>query len=449
MNILDANKRYLIIGAGATGQSLARYFQRRGVAFSWVDSRADTSATALDFGKGVKSIDGGFERCNFEQYDVLLVSPGISVNMPGIRQAQRAGAEIIGDIELFARELSAQKSPPLLIAVTGSNGKSTVVSWLASALSALDISVAVGGNLGTPALDLLDLNSARETQVCVLELSSFQLETTYSLRPTVASVLNISPDHMDRYNDLQAYIDAKRRIYNNAQFCVLNADDPATWPQPHCISTAFSQYQDTNADFYLESNALMHRGECVVQSELLGVSGKHNAINALAVIAIMKSLSILDNIDHADLATALGQFSGLEHRTEWVAQYHGIDWFNDSKGTNTGATLAAIKGMSRPVVLIAGGDGKGANFSDLANARTHLRAAVLIGRDAKKIGTVLNDHIPVFFAQDMAAAVNRAQELAQVGDAVLLSPACASFDMYPNYEARGRDFVAKVQGCLT
>ncbi len=470
MTGLDLNKRYLIIGAGVTGQSVVRYFQRCGASFALVDSRHPLPALDQAVLEGVEVFSGSFTACLDTQFDVLVVSPGVSLQTPEIVQARQRGAEIIGDIELFARAVNARaynnpQAQAHIVAVTGANGKSTVVSMLGEILAAANINVAVGGNLGPPALDLLDTDQPSTGQpgdessgqmpvaVYVLELSSFQLETTYSLQVAVASVLNISEDHMDRYTTLDEYARVKRQIYRHAQCCVYNAEDPLTWPDMDKNSLAFARNDQHGAAFFIAGSALMHGDREVMSADTLGVPGGHNAINALTAIALSSALvaNQITNLAVADTAirTGLQRFTGLPHRTELIAEKDGVGWYNDSKGTNVGATLAAITGMSRPVVLIAGGDGKGADFSPLAEvAEKHLRAAVLIGRDGPLIEQQLHGKTPVYHAADMHAAVGCARQIANTGDNVLLSPACASFDMYRNYTARGDAFVAAVKQVL-
>ena len=445
MTVLNLNKRYLIIGAGKTGQSVARYLRRHGATFALLDSRPTPPVLDPKTFAGIDVFSGSFSACNLNDFDVLVVSPGVSVLTPEIVAAQREGAEVIGDIELFARDVNQRNPAPHVLAVTGSNGKSTVVSMLGAVLMAANANAAVGGNLGTPALDLLD--SHADANIYVLELSSFQLETTQTLRPTAATVLNVSEDHMDRYADLEAYAEAKQRIYHNTACCVFNAADPLTRPVGK-RAVSFASSEEYGADFYVATSDVMHADEPLLATAALRVPGIHNAANAAATIALLSALPQEKQISIEHIREGLTAFGGLPHRGEWIAEKDGVDWINDSKGTNVGATLTAIKGMSKPVVLIAGGDGKGADFSPLASTHPYLRAAVLIGRDGHLIAQQLQDNVDVFDARDMHAAVLQAEQLAQPGDCVLLSPACASFDMYPSYEARGEDFVTVVREVL-
>ncbi len=444
MTALDHNKRYLIVGAGKTGQSVARYLSRIGIGFAMVDSRLDPPGLEASEFDAANVFTGGFGGCSFDDYDVLVVSPGVDLRISEIVQARASGAEIVGDVELFARDINDREIPPQVLAVTGSNGKSTVVCMLGAILSVAGVNVAVGGNLGIPALDLLA--EQPDAHVYVLELSSFQLETTRSLQLAAGCVLNVSEDHMDRYPTLDEYAGAKREIYRHAICCIYNAMDPLTCPGADKYGRTFAGTENTSAEFAISNNALSRAGHALVPIGDLRVSGKHNAGNALAALALASALPDRFNITEQAMRRGLANFTGLPHRTQWIAGRDGVDWYNDSKGTNVGATLAAIEGMSRPVVLIAGGDGKGADFSPLSTVSDEqLRAAVLIGRDGLLIAEQLTGGIDTFRETDMRSAVKRARQVAHAGDCVLLSPACASFDMYSGYEARGDDFVTAVE----
>ncbi|MEM7292666.1 MAG: UDP-N-acetylmuramoyl-L-alanine--D-glutamate ligase [Pseudomonadota bacterium] len=446
MDNLDLHKRYLVVGMGLTGQSVARHLQRQGASFTMVDSRPQPPGFDPEEFAQAQFHTGSFPIEVFLACDVLVVSPGISVHQPEIEAAVAAGAELAGDIELFAQAMAAQQSSTPIIGVTGSNGKSTVVSMLGAIMLSAGVNTAVGGNLGTPALDLL--HQQPDADLYVLELSSFQLETTRSLRPTAAAVLNISEDHMDRYAALNDYAAAKRRIYINAERCVFNALQPITAPE-HGLGVAFSMEPTEGARYIASPTHLERDGEKLVPRAALRVPGYHNIENALAAVALAAALPNAIAPDQAALFEGLASFAGLPHRTQWVAHENGVDWYNDSKGTNVGATLAAIEGLARPSILIAGGDGKGADFSPLADAASrHVRAAVLIGRDAPLIASALAEVTQIHRADSMQAAVEQAKTLAQTGDAVLLSPACASFDMYTSYVRRGEDFMAAVERVL-
>jgi UDP-N-acetylmuramoylalanine--D-glutamate ligase len=373
----------------------------------------------------------------------ILLSPGVArSDLPPCAN----DAEVIGDVELFARYADAP-----VLAITGSNGKSTVTTLVGEMARRVRSDVRVGGNLGTPALDLLQGDAP---DLYVLELSSFQLETLTSLDAAAATVLNVSPDHMDRYASLDEYAKAKARIFRGTGTLVLNADDPMVMAMrlPARRELRFGLRVPAGDDEFgvigSGSDAWLAQG----QRRLIGVGelrikGLHNVANALASLAIGQAAGL----DEQAMLQTLREFAGLKHRCQWVGSGDGVDWFDDSKGTNVGATVAAIIGLgeTRPVVLIAGGDGKGQDFSELAAAgRGRLRAAVIIGRDGPAIADVLRDVVPVVFARDMKDAVERCAELARQGDAVLLSPACASFDMFRDYNHRGDVFAAAVRELL-
>ncbi|MDX9767215.1 MAG: UDP-N-acetylmuramoyl-L-alanine--D-glutamate ligase [Ectothiorhodospiraceae bacterium] len=432
----------LVVGLGGTGLSVARFLAARGEAFGIADSRdippgLDALRTVAP---DVEVHTGAFDPVLFGGMTRLIVSPGVSVREPAIRAAIAAGAEVLGDIELFAREAAAP-----VIAITGSNGKSTVTTLVGEMARHAGRHVAVGGNLGTPALDLL---GDPATDLYVLELSSFQLETTHSLTAVAATVLNLSADHMDRYDTLDEYAAAKARIYRRAGTAVINRDDPAAAAlaegAAHVVS--FGLDRPSAGQFGLiedADGAWLARGEtCLLRESDLRIAGRHNTANALAALALGEAAGL----QMSAMLDALREFRGLPHRSEWVARIDEVDYFDDSKGTNVGATLAALAGMPAPVVLIAGGLGKEQDFAPLAPVvAAKARAVVLIGRDAPLIERALSGCVPVVHAADMQDAVAHAAALAQAGDAVLLSPACASFDMFDGYAHRGEVFKAAVR----
>ncbi len=443
----DALPGTLILGLGKTGRSCARYLRATGVAFAVSDSRQqppDLAGFRHEFTE-VPCFLGGFDAGALAAAQELIVSPGISLATPALREAAQAGKSIVGDIELFARAADAP-----VIAITGTNGKSTVTDLLGVLAAHCGVHVKVGGNIGTPALDLLpwaDAAGAIATELYVLEVSSFQLETTYSLNAVAATILNITEDHMDRYQDIQDYLAAKRRVFQGQGVVVLNRDDPmvAALAEPGRATVGFTLQPPEAGDFGVREIGgvtwLCHGNSALLPVSELKLKGKHNHANALAALALGNAFGL----PMPRMLAALRGYGGLPHRTNWVGSCRGVDWYNDSKGTNVGATLAAVSGMDRPVVLIAGGDGKGADFSALSQLAPRLRALVLIGRDGPRIGAVLSAHVNTVSAENMTQAVRAAASLAQTGDCVLLSPACASFDMYDNYEHRGRDFVQQVQ----
>jgi UDP-N-acetylmuramoylalanine--D-glutamate ligase len=437
----------LIVGLGKTGLSCARYLARRGEPFAVTDSRE--KPPGLDQLReempDCAVFLGSFQAEVFEAAGRLLVSPGVAVSEPLIQAAAARGVEILGDIELFAREAAAP-----VVAITGSNGKSTVTTLVGEMAGAAGLRVAIGGNLGEPALDLLD----PQVELYVLELSSFQLETTRSLRAAAAVVLNLSPDHMDRYPSLDAYAAAKAVIYQGARTGLINRDDPRVAAMTGSAEEelGFTLGSPAKGDFgicQVEGAAwLCVGGEPLLAVQELLIPGRHNLANALAALALGSAV----DLPLAAMLQALRSFPGLPHRTQFVAEKGGVRWYNDSKGTNVGATVAALEGLhplqgDDRTVLIAGGDCKDADFTALAPVveRT-VRAVVLIGRDAPAIEAVLKGRSRLVHARDLPEAVSQALELAQPGDRVLLSPACASFDMFRNYEHRGQAFVEAVEG---
>ena len=431
----------LIVGLGKTGLSCARYFAARGIPAAVIDSRAQPPGLAALRAElpDTALFLGGFDGRIFQAASELVVSPGVSLQEPAICAARARGIPVIGDIELFAREAAAP-----VAAITGSNGKSTVTTLLWEMAAAAGRKVRVGGNLGEPALALLD----PAAELYVLELSSFQLETTHSLRAAAAVVLNLSPDHLDRHGSLEDYAAAKARIYTGAAHRIFNRDDP--WVSAMAGQKLSSDLRFTlgtpadSGEFGLRQRdgvAWLCQGEdFLLPATELRIPGRHNLANALAALAMGHVLGL----DPTAMRQALYRFRGLPHRTQFVVEFQGVRWYNDSKGTNVGATLAALEGFAAEpgrTVLIAGGEAKGQDFAPLAEvvART-ARAVVLIGRDTPLIEQALAGCAPLLRARDMEEAVALAAEQAQPGDRVLLSPACASFDMFRNYEQRGEVF---------
>ncbi len=427
----------VVVGLGITGLACARFLHARGVAVAVTDSRCEPPqlAAARRELAQVPLALGAFDAGLLKDAKEIVLSPGVALEEPALAAAAAAGVPIISEIELFARHARAP-----IVAITGSNGKSTVTTLLGRMAELAGVDVAVGGNLGTPALALL---RDPEPALYVLELSSFQLETTRGLNAKAAAVLNLSADHMDRYRGMEDYAAAKRRVYRGDGTMVVNLDDPlvAAMAGPGREVIHFSLERVPENGFGVaerEGQAwICERGQPLLPVRELRLPGRHNLANALAALALGRAAGL----PTAPMLEALRSFGGLPHRTEWVGSAGGVTWYNDSKGTNVGATLAAVQGLPGPLVLIAGGDGKGADFSPL---RTGLvdkaRAVVLIGRDARLIEQALAGAVPVYHAADMEMAVRRAAELAQPGDSVLLSPACASLDMFNDYEHRGQVF---------
>lgn len=441
--MIATSKVKAIIGTGVTGLSVARFLARMGQAFVLLDTRAQPPNLAQirqEF-PDVVIETGELKAETLLLADEIIVSPGIAVATPAIAAAKAAGIPVVGDIELFVRYARAP-----IVAITGSNAKSTVTTLVGEMAAHAGVKVAVGGNLGTPALELLQ----DDVELYVMELSSFQLETVTRLNARVATILNVSADHLDRYPDMPSYHAAKLRVYFGAEKIVVNRNDVLTHPplasgvKPITFGGGaefnnFGVMQEQGEDY------LAWQFQPLMPVSQLKIRGKHNVDNALAALALgyAAGLSIPAMIE------TLQTFAGLPHRCEWVTTMTGVDFFNDSKGTNIGATVAAIKGLARPpakLVLIAGGDGKGADFRELAPAiDEQIRAVILMGRDAVKIAEAIESRSRIIFASSMTDAVTKAYEQAQAGDAVLLSPACASFDMFKSYVDRGQQFRAAVE----
>jgi UDP-N-acetylmuramoylalanine--D-glutamate ligase len=434
--------RTVVVGLGRTGLSCARYLHARGVEFAVTDSRsAPPELPALRQLVDTEVRCGGFDDALLDGASQIVVSPGVSLREPFLMRAAARGISIVGDIELFALEAQAP-----VAAITGTNGKSTVTTLVALMANAAGRRALAGGNLGRPALDLLN---EPQPDLYVLELSSFQLETTRSLRTAVAAVLNVTPDHMDRYSTLEEYAAAKARIFAGCDAAVLNLDDRAVRAMRSAEqrTLGFSLLADPAADYFAASNGadvtLMQRGARIVSMSQLKIAGMHNAANALAALAMCDALGLPRDA----CVQALSEFPGLPHRSQWIADVGGVRYFDDSKGTNVGATLAAVAGMPGPLVVIAGGQGKGQDFAPLADAfRDKVRHVVLLGQDARLIEAALSGVCRTERASDMAQAVQLAARSARSGEIVLLSPACASLDMFRDYAHRGDVFAAAVRG---
>lgn len=432
----------VVVGLGKTGLSLVRFLARQGVAVAAVDTREQPPELAQirqEFPQ-VQLHCGSLDTPLLAQAQTLYVSPGLALATPQIQREIERGVQISGDVDLF---LQHAKAP--VVAITGSNAKSTVTELLGQMAQQAGLSVGVGGNIGTPALQLLE----QPADLYVLELSSFQLETISHLQAKVATCLNISADHLDRYRDVQHYTEVKLQVYDQAEWAVINRDDPAAQPQKlgkQVLSFGLSEPQHAH-EFGLRYDWLARGDEQLLPVSALKIPGLHNQANALAALA----LGTAAGLPMAAMLEALQEFAGLPHRCQWVANKYDVNWYNDSKATNVGATLAAIEGLAsdeHKLVLIAGGDGKGADFSELADAvAQHCRALVLLGRDADLIRDALADTgVFAICVANLDEAVSYAADLAFPGDSVLLAPACASLDMFKNFEARGEQFVRAVEG---
>lgn len=444
-----SHKRVLIVGLGKTGLSCARYLCDKDIEVAITDSREHPPALdeLQENYPDVAVFVGGFNFEAFKRATCLIVSPGISLQEPLIAEARVRGAEIIGDIELFARNANAP-----VIAITGSNGKSTVTSLMGEMAKNANLDVRVGGNIGIPALDLLHEPCP---DLYVLELSSFQLETTESLNAAAAVILNISEDHMDRYRDINDYTAAKAKVYFGSGTLIVNLDDERVMATVKLIRqgrklSGFTEHKPEKNQFGIcrinNEDTLCFENEKLLALSELKIKGKHNALNALAALALGKEV----NIPFDAMLATLKEFSGLPHRSQWIAENNGVTWFNDSKATNVGATIAAVNGIDADnIILIAGGQAKGQDFSPLKEVvEKKVKQLILFGEDAKILNNELSSFTVVKYVKDMTEAVTYANVISKPGDVVLLSPACASFDMFSGYEQRGEEFIKVVKELL-
>ncbi|MEQ1592963.1 MAG: UDP-N-acetylmuramoyl-L-alanine--D-glutamate ligase [Thiobacillaceae bacterium] len=449
-----AGRNTLVLGLGDTGLSAVRWLAARGARVSVADTRA-APPHALRLQELLPDVTlhtGPFDLVQLQTADMLVVSPGVALSEPAIVLAIASGVEIVGDVELFARAIHAlnagREHMMKLIAITGSNGKSTVTAMCGDMCRMAGLETCVAGNIGLPVLEALlevELGNAAAPQVWVLELSSFQLETTSSLNADAATVLNVSEDHMDRYPDIAAYTAAKARVFHGTGTQVLNRDDARSLgmalPDRQVVSFGLNPPQENN--FGLCDDELCHDDELLMPVTALPVAGLHNVANALAALALTRAIGCPTEA----LLRGLHHFKGLPHRVERVAEINGVVYYDDSKGTNVGATEAALYGMgAQKAVVILGGDGKGQDFSPLkAAVEANGRTVILIGRDADLIRVALAGvSVAVERATSLEDAVTLAQQRALPGDVVLLSPACASFDMFRNYVHRAEVFIAAV-----
>ena len=457
-----SGKKILVLGLGDTGLSCARWLAARGAEVSVADSRAappqaERLASLLP---EVPLFTGPFDEARLQAAELLVVSPGVPLSEPAVARAIATGVKAVGDVELFARALHVLNSqraenpemgaPMQVIAITGSNGKSTVTAMCGDMCRMAGLTTSVAGNIGLPVLDALyeiEQGAVPAPQVWVLELSSFQLETTRSLNATAATVLNLSEDHMDRYADVDAYAAAKARIFSGDGVQVLNRDDPRSMAMAlpgRPVVTFGLDGSSSGENFGLCEDELCLGEDMLMPLSALLVPGLHNGANALAALALTRTLGQ----PLEALLRGLAHFEGLPHRVQKIAEIEGVTYYDDSKGTNVGATEAALYGMgSRRAVVILGGDGKGQDFGPLTAAiEANARAVLLIGRDAPLIEAALSGSgVEAYHVASLPEAVEQAQRLAHAGDAVLLSPACASFDMFRNYKHRAEVFIEAVK----
>lgn len=437
------SRSYLVVGLGITGLSVVAYLLRQNAEVTVTDSRAEPPQLTHLQSKfaNVTTLLGEIQVPEYITH--IILSPGIALATPVIADAIARGVTVLGDIELFAQNVDKP-----VLAITGSNGKSTTTTLLGEMAKACGSNVGVGGNLGVPALELLE----SKHDLYILELSSFQLETTNSLKLQVATVLNISPDHMDRYNDVAAYTNAKLRIYDNAQYAVVNRQDKLTYPhkfiQTNIVSFGLDAPIDANSYGVInhDGKAWLARGNVpLIACEDMALMGAHNVANALSALAMGE----LAGFSMEKMLETLRTFTGLPHRCEKIINVDNIVWVNDSKGTNVGATLAALEGLGTAIggkwIIILGGVGKNADFTPLvAPIAKYCKAAILIGEDAPLLWDLLNNVLPCVRVNDLLQAVLIAKERACTNDGVLLSPACASLDMFDNYMHRGQVFTQHV-----
>lgn len=444
MQLIATDNRKIVVGLGLTGVSCARFLSKKQLPFSVVDSRQQPPGLddfRTEFPQVAVSL-GAISDESLAGAGELVVSPGVGLDEPAISRAIANGVRVCGDIDLFRRDVTAP-----IIAITGSNGKSTVTTMVGEMAARCGKRVAVGGNIGIPALDLIQ---DPEPDLYVLELSSFQLERTEQLAAEVAVVLNLSADHMDRYASMVDYHRAKHRIFRGCRKAVVNRADPLSRPlvaEQVQIWTFGMDRPDFHGFGVIEEDGVEHLAfefETLMPVSALKVAGRHNVENALAALALGKAFGL----PIAPMLDALREFSGLPHRCQFVDEIDAVRFYDDSKGTNVGATVAAIQGLAdtvEKIVLIAGGESKGAEFAPLAPVvQRHCRAVVLIGESAPALQALLAPVVDTHCADSMASAVALAASVAEVGDAVLLSPACASFDMFDNYIHRGQVFAESV-----
>lgn len=445
MSLIASDQFRIVVGLGKSGMSLVRYLARQGVPFAVADTRANPPelATLREQYPQVEVRCGDLDADFLCRAQELYVSPGLSLRVPALVEAAARGVRMSGDVDLFARHAKAP-----IVAITGSNAKSTVTTLVGDMAKAAGKRVAVGGNLGTPALDLL----ADDVELYVVELSSFQLETCERLNAEVATCLNVSEDHMDRYDGMADYHLAKHRIFRGARQVVVNRADALSRPliadNVPCWTFGTNK-PDFKAFGLIEEDGekwLAFQFDKLMPARELKIRGAHNQSNALAALALGHAVGL----PFEPMLQTLREFAGLAHRCQWVRERNGVNYYDDSKATNVGAALAAIEGLGADIdgklVLIAGGDGKGADFHDLRGPVTqHCRAVVLLGRDAELVSAAIGNAVPKVRVNTLDDAVEHAADLALPGDAVLLSPACASLDMFKNYEERGRLFAKAVE----
>ena len=447
-DIIVTNRKTAILGMGATGISVASFFASKDMPFDFADSRnvpPNIDLVKVNYPQAEIAL-GSFDTDFLCRYDRLIVSPGISLAESALVKAKQQGVELLGDLELFLEQAEAP-----VVAITGSNGKSTVTALLGKMAADSGISVGIGGNLGTPMLDLLD----HSHKLYVIEVSSFQLELLNDSRGAISCLLNISPDHLDRYKNLQEYHTAKHRIFRGASKVIVNREDVLTRP---LISTqipmiGFGLNQPDLGSFGIlegiKDGYLSYGIERLMRVDQVALKGTHNIANALAALALGYSV----DLPMQGMLDTLKTYKGLPHRCQSIAQINNVSFINDSKATNTGATIAAIKGFGNPnsknIVLIAGGQAKGQDFSSLsAEITAFVKLTILIGEDANQLAAALDGSCEIKYSDSLDEAIIQANQSAISGDTVLLSPACASFDMFDGFEHRGYCFETAVNALI-
>lgn len=453
-NLISSDNYCVIVGAGLTGQSVAHYFSRIGQRYCVFDTRDDGELRIpfLQIDRDVRVYLGKMDVDIFLDAAEVIISPGVSRYLPIFAEAMKRGVSFVGDVELFLRHVRKENHEAKVVGITGSNGKTTVTTLVSLMLNNYGAKVAVGGNIGVPALDLLH----NHADIYVLELSSFQLESIKKAELDVAVVLNVTPDHMDRYESLAHYVMAKQRIYWGAKSIVYNLNDTLTVPPvvPGVARFGFStsikhEKHEIQYVYNVDSQEIYREGVSIFEKKNMRLQGLHNVQNAMALFAICNAL----DIPHVFAEHVLNDFAGLAHRCEWVACYDGMTFINDSKATNVGASISALRGLSPDfdrVILIAGGDGKSADFLELADVIDEtVDGLVLFGHDALRIDDSVNQRVETYCVRTLTGAVDQSLALAKEMDSantlILLSPACASLDMFKNYEERGEQFKMLVQ----
>ena len=446
-------KHILVLGLGESGLAMARWLTRQGASLRVADSRANPPNVAAlhETAPDASLVSGAFAPGLLAGVDLIAISPGIPLDEPVVQEALARGLPVISEIELFAEGVRARWPSAKILAISGSNGKTTTTALTAHLLNSIGVPAVACGNISPSALDALmaALDSGKTPAVWVLELSSFQLETTYHLDADAATVLNVSEDHLDRHGSMDAYAAAKQRVFQGKGAMVINRDDPRCLAWGDAARSAGRRVIGFGldlprlpGDYGLQRGSLVRGAQTLIGLETLRINGLHNAANAMAALALCEAIGF----EAQRLLAGLMAFTGLAHRVEFVASIAGVNYFDDSKGTNVGATQAALEGLGCKVALILGGEGKNQDFSPLRKSLlAHGRAVALIGRDAKIIAAAIEGcGVPMRFCTDMEDAVRWCAAQSRPGDAVLLSPACASFDMFRHYAHRAEVFVGVV-----